>query len=210
MTEALHEPFESLRRQRAAAEFGVWIFIATEAVFFGGLFLGYAVYRYLYPHGFEAAGAETNIVYGTVNTAILLSSSATMAVAVWAGKAKLRRHVMLGLALTALLGLAFLTVKGLEYHEDFSKSLIPGRAEFPLTERGAQMFFSFYWTMTAVHAVHLSIGIGLVTLTLIGVARGRIAWGETAMLHVLGLYWHLVDLIWIFLYPLLYLLGRSG
>src|SRR5690625_4579372 len=141
----LHEPFASLERQRAAAENGIWIFLGTEVLFFGGRFTGYTIYRYLYPAGFLAAGAETNLVIGTANTVLLLTSSATMAVAVWAGRAGWRRHVLWGLALTALLGLGFLGLKGIEYREDFDKGLIPGSPEFPLSEPGAEVFFSFYW-----------------------------------------------------------------
>lgn len=204
----LHEPFEDLGRQRDAGEFGLWMFVASEAVFFGGLFLGYTIYRWLYPEGFAAAGAETNIVFGTLNTAVLLTSSATMAAAVWAGRLGLRRQVLLALGLTAALGLAFLAIKGLEYREDLAKSLVPGDPSFPLSEPGTRLFFSFYWAMTGIHAVHLSIGIGAVAVTLWRVARKRAAWRETNLLHNLGLYWHLVDLIWIFLYPLLYLVGR--
>lgn len=205
----LHEPFDTLARQRHAAEFGIWIFLATEILFFGGLFTGYAVYRFLYPAGFEAAGAETNIWIGSANTAILLTSSATMALAAWAGRAGLRGHVMAGLMLTALLGLAFMGLKAFEYHEDFTRSLIPGSPAFPVPEQGAQVFFSFYWITTAVHAVHLSIGIGAVALAALRLWLGTLDWRGTAFLHVLGLYWHLIDVIWIFVFPLYYLLGRG-
>lgn len=204
----LREPFQTLPRQRHAAEFGIWIFLGTEILFFGGLFTGYAVYRFLYPAGFEAAGAETNIWYGTANTAILLTSSATMAVAVWAGRAGLRTQVMWGLVPTALLGLGFMVLKGLEYREDIAKSLIPGSPDFPMPQQGAEVFFSFYWIMTAVHAVHLSVGIAAVALTALRLYRGTLAWEGTGYLLVLGLYWSLIDVIWIFLYPLLYLMGR--
>lgn len=204
----LNEPFQTLPRQRHAAEFGIWIFLGTEILFFGGLFTGYAVYRFLYPAGFEAAGAETNIWYGTANTVILLTSSATMAVAVWAGRAGLRAQVMWGLVPTALLGLGFMVLKGLEYREDIAKSLIPGSPAFPIPQQGGEVFFSFYWIMTAVHAVHLSVGIAAVALTALRLHRGTLAWEGTGYLLVLGLYWSLIDVIWIFLYPLLYLMGR--
>jgi cytochrome c oxidase subunit 3 len=156
------------------------------------------------------AGAETNIWIGTANTAILLTSSATIAAAVWAGRAGLRGQVLWGLALTALMGVAFMVLKAIEYHEDFSKALIPGSPKFPIPDAGAEVFFSFYWIMTAVHAVHLSIGIGAVVLAALRLWRGTLEWRKTAFLHVLGLYWHLIDVIWIFLFPLFYLLGRGG
>ena len=205
----LHEPFQTLARQRNAAEFGIWIFLASELVFFGGLFTCYSVYRLLYPQGFLAAGAETNLIIGTANTAILLTSSATMAVAVWAGREGLRRHVLWGLCLTAMLGVGFMVLKAVEYAEDIRKGLVPG-AGFAMSERGAEIFFSFYWIMTAIHAVHLTIGVGAVSLAAWRLWRGALDWRGTAFLHVLGLYWHLIDLIWIFLFPLLYLLGRGG
>ncbi len=205
----LHEPFDTLPRQREAAEVGIWIFLATEVIFFGGLFMGYSAYRFLYPEGYLAAGAETNIVIGTANTAILLTSSATMAVAVWAGRADAKGQVLIGLCLTLLLGAAFLALKGVEYAEDVHKSLVPGPA-FPIQAEGAEIFFSFYWIMTAVHAVHLVIGVCALTVSTWRIWRNALDWQGTAFLHVLGLYWHLIDLIWIFLFPLLYLLGRGG
>jgi cytochrome c oxidase subunit III len=209
MSDARNEPFHDLPRQRHAAEFGLWVFLASEMVFFGGLIAAYALYRHIYTPGFEAAGAETNIWLGTANTAILLTSSAAMAVAVWAGAAGLKRHVLIGLVLTAALGLAFLAVKGVEYGEDISKSLFPTAEGFPVEARGARIFFGFYWAMTGLHAVHMTIGLGAVALTAWRVALDRFDWQRTGLLHTLGLYWHFVDLVWIVLYPLLYLPGRS-
>lgn len=198
-----------LARQRSAAEFGIWTFIASELVFFGALFATYAFYRYTYWDAFNAAGAKTDIRFGTINTAILLTTSATMTVAIWASEENHKRHVLIGLALTALLGLAFMGVKGVEYYQDIAKSLYPGAPAFPVEQRGAQMFFSLYWAMTSVHAIHLSIGIGAVAVTFWRVRRNRFDWRRTTFMRVLGLYWHLIDLIWIVLYPLLYLVGRS-
>ncbi len=209
MTPARHEPFHDLARQRSAAEFGLWVFLASELVFFGALLATYGLYRYTYPDAFEAAGAKTALWLGTVNTAILLTSSATMAVAVWAGEEGQKRHVLIGLSLTWLLGFAFMVVKGVEYYKDISESLYPGAVDFPVDQLGAQIFIGLYWAMTGVHAVHLSIGLGAVAITLWRVRGDRFDWQRTGLLHVLGLYWHLVDLIWIVLYPLLYLLGRS-
>ena len=205
---SLNEPFDTIARQRSAAEFGIWIFLASEVLFFGGLFTGYSVYRFSYPAGFTAAGAETDLVIGTANTALLLTSSATMAVAVWSGRAGFRRQVLWGLSLTSMLGAAFMVLKAIEYYNDFTESLIPGSPDFPVPDAGAQVFFSFYWVMTALHAVHLTIGVGAVTTTAIRVWLDRFDWRNTGLLHVLGLYWHLIDVIWIVLFPLLYLLGR--
>ncbi|MRX49915.1 cytochrome c oxidase subunit 3 family protein [Paracoccus sp. S-4012] len=208
MTRGLHEPFATLPRQREAATFGIWIFLATEMIFFGGLFLGYAVYRHEYPAGFAAAGARTDIVIGTANTMLLLTSSATMAAAVWSGRAGLRGNTLLALVLTALLGTGFLVLKAVEYRNDIDEGLVPGSPAFPLSEPGAELFFGYYWAMTGLHTVHLVIGVGALGLTAWRLWRGRLAWRGTGFLHVLGLYWHFVDVIWIFLFPLLYLMGR--
>jgi cytochrome c oxidase subunit 3 len=205
---APHKPWRSLRREREAASFGVWVFIGSEVMFFGGALLAYAVYRTLYPDAFAAAGHETNIVYGTINTALLLTSSLTMAAAAEGARAGLRRLVIFCLAATAALGLAFLVVKGFEYAEDVHRQLVPG-AGFRLTDMPpAQIFFAFYWLATGVHAVHLSIGIGIVA-TLLWQAWHRERPLASPAFEGTGLYWHFVDVVWIFLYPLLYLLGRS-
>ena len=207
----LKEPWDRFSRQKEAGTFGIWVFLASEMLFFGALILTYSVYRAGNPEAFAAAGRETNIVYGTVNTAILLTSSLTMAVASQAAAASMgRRRLVVGcLAATAALGLAFLVVKGFEYKEDIDKHLVPGTS-FALKESAAQLFFSLYWLVTGVHAVHLSIGIVMVTrLTLLG-GLGRVPIDHNPEIEVTGLYWHLVDIVWIFLYALIYLPGRSS
>ncbi|WP_299843621.1 cytochrome c oxidase subunit 3 [uncultured Jannaschia sp.] len=204
-----NEPFLSWQRQREAATFGLWIFLASEVVFFGALIVAYGAHRFLYPAAFETAGAETNIWYGSINTAILLASSATMAVAAWAAEAGLKRTVLLGLSLTAALGLAFLVLKGFEYREDIHEHLVPGSPAFPLAPAQTQIFFSYYWAMTGVHAIHLTIGIGAVLWTAFVVLTDRTDWTRSGTLHGLALYWHLIDVVWIVLYPLLYLAGRG-
>lgn len=205
----LHKPWESQRREREAAGFGVWVFLGSEIMFFSGALLTYAAYRHLYPEAFAAAGRETDIFYGTLNTALLLTSSLTMAVSVEASRARLRSLTLWCLLATALLGLSFLTVKGFEYAEDIREHLVPG-PDFKLAGvPPAQMFFAFYWLATGVHAIHLTIGICVVSVLLFQ------AWRATRPLvspayEGVGLYWHFVDLVWVFLYPLLYLLGRSS
>lgn len=210
MTEpaAVPEPFTSFERQRFAASFGMWIFLATETIFFGGLVTGYTLYRFLYPDAFAIAGAHTKAWIGSVNTAILLTSSATMAVAVWASKERLKPTVLTGLGLTAALGLGFLGLKAYEYWTDISENLVPGWPDFPLDPPQTQIFFSFYWIMTGLHAVHLTIGIVAVAAYFLWVRADRFAWARSGSLPALGLYWHLIDVIWIFLFPLLYLVGR--
>jgi cytochrome c oxidase subunit 3 len=200
---ALHKPWRSLRREREGASFGTWVFIGSEAMFFGAVLLAYAAYRSLYPQEFAAAGRETDVVYGTVNTALLLTSSLTMAVASEGARAGLRRLTLTCLAATAALGLAFLVVKGFEYREDIHKHLVPG-AGFRLGEPQAQIFFAFYWLLTGVHALHLSTGIGITGTLLVQAWRGSRTLPSPAF-EAAGLYWHFVDLVWAFLYGVLYL-----
>lgn len=205
---ALHKPWTSLRREREAASLGTWVFLGSETMFFAGALLAYAFYRTLWPAEFAAAGRETNIVYGSVNTAILLTSSLTMAAAEEGAQARLRRLVLPCLAATALLGLGFLVVKGFEYAEDIEKHLVPGPG-FALTGAPAQIFWALYWLLTAVHALHLTIGIGITTTLLVQAWR-RSRPLESAAFTGAALYWHLVDLVWVFLYPLIYLMGRAS
>jgi cytochrome c oxidase subunit 3 len=209
-SELLREPWHSFARQRGAGKFGIWVFLASEMLFFGALILTYTVCRIDHPMDFAAAGRETNVWFGTVNTAILLTSSLTMAVASQAAVAgrHSRRLVISCLTATAILGVAFLVVKGFEYKEDIEKHLVPG-LQFAMHETGAQLFFGLYWLITGVHAIHLTIGIVLVSrLALLGYRR-KIQIRANPEIEITGLYWHLVDVIWIFLYPLIYLPGRA-
>ncbi|MFO1039652.1 MAG: cytochrome c oxidase subunit 3 family protein [Geminicoccaceae bacterium] len=206
---ALREPWDELGRQREAASFGMWVFLGSELLFFGGLFTVYAVYRVLHPDAFTEAAREANLVYGTVNTAILMTSSFTMALAARTAKAGYRRLAMWSLALTITLGFAFLIVKGFEYSEDIQKSLIPG-ADFKLRDAAAQLFWAFYWIATGVHALHLTIGIGAVSrLWLLSWWR-ELPLQESPASEATALYWHLVDVVWIFLFPAIYLVGRNS
>lgn len=209
--ELIKEPWEQLAQQREAGTFGIWIFLASEVLFFGALLLTYTIYRVGNPEAFAAAGRETNIVYGTLNTAILLTSSLTMAVASQAAAAALglRRLIAWCLVATAALGLAFLVVKGFEYREDIEKHLVPG-THFALKESAAQLFYALYWLVTGIHAIHLTIGIVMVSrLALLGL-RGSVPMDENPEVEVTGLYWHLVDIVWVVLYALIYLPGRAS
>ncbi len=214
----LREPWDGLglpeddafARQRAGATFGIWIFIASEVLFFGALFLFYAAMRAEHPAAFAAAARETGIVYGTLNTAILLTSGLTAAIAARASEDAALRRLTLGcLALTATLGLAFLGVKGLEYAQDIHEHLVPGPG-FKLAAPPAQLFFGFYWCATAVHAVHLAIGVGLIARLLWRGSREADFLPDNPQVEVATLYWGFVDMVWIFLYPALYLPGRGG
>lgn len=205
----LNKPFESLPRQHQAVSFGMWVFLASEVLLFSGLLAGYAIYRSLYSDGFLAAGRDTDIVYGTINTAILMTSSLTIAVAGRAARGGLGRMAWWLLLATLALGLTFLTLKGFEYREDLQKHLYPGPA-FPIAQAGAQLFFSYYWIMTGVHAVHVSGGL-IAVVRLAVASRRNCRWlSGSGSEEATALYWHLVDVIWIVLYPLLYLAGRAG
>jgi len=206
--QVLRKPWDELARQREAATFGIWVFLASEALFFGSLLLLYAVYRISHPQGFVTAGRETDIWFGTINTAVLMTSSLTMAVASQAATADMRKLTIWCLAATAALGALFLVLKGFEYAEDLERNLWPG-SHFALKAPGAQLFFALYWTLTGVHAIHLTIGMTLIgRLIMLGSLR-RIQLRENPQVEVTALYWHLVDVIWIILYPLIYLMGRS-
>ncbi len=205
----LAEHFETLPQQRQAALLGMWTFLATEVLFFGALFLGYTVYRHADPSAFAEAGRHTLLVYGTVNTAILLTSSLTMALALHAIQEGKQRPMVLLLLLTACLGACFLVLKGFEYREDILEDLLPGKhfsAKLPLR---AEMFWVFYWAMTGLHAIHVTVGVGLLGVMALLGSRGKYNAGYHTPVEISGLYWHFVDVVWIFLYPLLYLVHRG-
>jgi cytochrome c oxidase subunit III len=204
---ALREPWPDLDRQREGVAVGIWLFIVSEVLFFGALFLGYAVYRALYPEAFRIAGAQTEVFYGSVNLVLLLTSSVTMTIAVDACRHGIRRTAIACLALTMLLGLAFLLFKGFEYSADIAKGLLPG-AHFPLQPPQTQLFWGLYWVMTGVHAIHLAVGIGVVGVLALILWRRLLPIETPAALGV-ATYWHFVDTVWIILFPLLYLVGRS-
>ncbi|WNO52723.1 cytochrome c oxidase subunit 3 [Stakelama saccharophila] len=203
----LHEPFENPARQRVAVPFGMWAFLTTEILFFAGIFLFYAHSRWNGGQAFLEGAKESAFWYGTINTAILMTSSLAMAIAERANRLSVMPLVRAMLWLTILLGTVFLVVKGLEYHKDVSEHLVPG-PHFKLEHGPAEQFWAFYWTATGVHAVHLTIGIGAVM---------RLAWIDwrsdlsrrDTLIEATALYLHLVDIIWLTLYPLLYLAGRQ-
>lgn len=213
---ALREPFDDLGRQRFAAHVGIWMFSASELLFFGSIFMAYAVNFYRFPAGFHAGGAETDLRYGLINTVVLLCSSAIVAVA-----AKSARWPSLGafsracVWAAAVLGVVFLVTKGLEYRHDIEEGLVPGSgfvasAGFPIPVPGAEIFFGFYWAATLLHAIHLTLGIALlVRLALAG--RSDPEWyAGTPAVNVTALYWGLVDVIWTVVFVLIYLPGRAS
>ena len=204
---SLREPWPDLDRQREGVSVGIWLFIVSEMLFFGALFLGYAVYRTLYPEAFRIAGAETAVFYGSVNLLLLLTSSVTMTIAVDASRQARRRTAIICLALTMLMGAAFLIFKGLEYSLDIAMGLFPG-ADFPLQPPQTQLFWALYWVMTGVHAIHLAFGIGIVGV-FAWVLWRRVVPIESPAIVGVATYWHFVDTVWIILFPLLYLVNRS-
>lgn len=201
----LNVPWHSPARQQVAVQFGTWAFLATETLFFGAIFLVYTVARLRHPAGFVAGAREAEVMFGTVNTVILITSSFTMAVAERAVRERLAGLARAMTAVTILLGLTFLVVKGFEYKSDIDKHLIPGPG-FPLRELGASQFWAFYWIATVVHAIHLTIGLFIVGRLL--VIRVRHLPERWIAAEGTALYWHLVDVVWVFLYPLIYLAGR--
>lgn len=208
----LEPQFDDLQQQHASDILGMWVFLATEILLFGGLFLGYTAYRLAYPAAFALGSSHTDMLLGTLNTAVLLTSSLTMALAVHSARREEERASWRMLLLTALLGLAFIAIKGTEYVHDYQAGLAPGM-NFTFTgPQAAQvaLFFVFYFVMTGLHAVHLLIGIGIVLALAWRVRRGGLQ-GDHAMPVVLGgLFWHLIDVIWVFLYPSFYLVAPAA
>ncbi|NML43970.1 cytochrome c oxidase subunit 3 family protein [Ramlibacter sp. G-1-2-2] len=192
----------TMSEQGEAPRLGMWVFLASEFLFFGGLLLAYVYARSHWPEGFAQAGSHTHVVLGTLNTALLLTSSAVIAVAVACAE-DYRRWSRRLLWVTFVLGLAFLAVKGLEYWKEWGEHLVPG-PDFALHAPGAELFFLLYFLLTGVHTVHMLAG-----LVVVGTLAGRGA-REATHVEVGALYWHFVDIVWIFLYPLLYLVGRAS
>ncbi|HEY9857500.1 MAG TPA: cytochrome c oxidase subunit 3 [Stenomitos sp.] len=207
MPDLAHQ-FQDLEQQRTADTLGMWAFLATEMMLFGAMFLGYTVYRWHYPRAFYLGAQRTDMVLGSLNTALLLTSSLSMALGVHFQRARHFGRVALCLGVTALLGAGFLALKLLEYWHHYQEGLAPGlNFHFPGPEASqVALFFVFYFVMTGLHAVHMTIGLGLV-----GFQTARAYRAESRLMPVTltGLYWHFVDVIWVFLYPLFYLGGRS-
>jgi cytochrome c oxidase subunit 3 len=206
--------FEDMAQQRDADSLGMWVFLVTEIMFFGGLFAAYIVYRALYLPAFEHGSRLLNVKFGAVNTAVLIASSLTMALAIHAAQAgKKKSEQIMYLIVTMILGAIFLFLKfNFEWRADYHEHLIPGfgfiiRPEWGASGTHVPLFFCFYFFMTGLHALHMIIGIGILTTLVVMAQRGRFNSEYYAPLEVSGLYWHFVDIVWIFLFPLLYLIG---
>jgi len=219
---ALAHQFDSLDQQKESSTLGMWIFLATEIMFFGVLFLSYSIYRTLYPQAFALASHTLNVPLGGANTAILIGSSLTMVLAIWAAQVNWRKGIVLFLLATMGLGATFLGIKTVEYREKFETHHVPGptfrfvpesahvKITDPQLERHASIFFSLYFIMTGIHALHMIIGIGVLAVLTVLSWKGKYDAEYHNPLEMTGLYWHFVDIVWIFLFPLLYLLGAHA
>jgi cytochrome c oxidase subunit 3 len=214
----LEEQYHNLEQQHETAALGMWVFLATEVMFFGALFLGLGIYRCLYEEAFEKASSRLNWVIGGVNTVVLLISSLFMVLAVHYARLDRRRPLLACLGLTAFLGVLFLAFKALEYYGDYRENLIPGWRFDPsewVDKEGlrsdqvpqVKLFLMFYWIMTGFHAVHMTLGIVAVLTMFLLAQRGCFSAAYYSPVDVTALYWHFVDTVWIFLLPMLYLLG---
>jgi cytochrome c oxidase subunit III len=212
-----HDPelahqFEDMAQQKEAATLGMWAFLITEVLFFGGLFTAYIVFRTQFSEAFAKASHHLDITLGGINTFILLGSSLTMALAVHAAQEGKREKTMRFLGVTGILGAAFLVIKGFEYAHKFEHNLFPG-ASFAyqgFEPDHAQLFFILYFMMTGVHAAHMIVGLLLLVVIAWMTAKGRFTATYHSPVENFGLYWHFVDIVWIFLYPLLYLIDVTG
>jgi len=206
----LHEQFADLEQQTHAARLGMWAFLASELLLFTGFFALYAGYRAMYPHDFAEAVAHNSVAIGTTMTVILITSSFTVAMAVHAVRSSHPRRAAVLLAASVVMGLLFLVLKGVEYAQHFRQGIFPAGAHHvaALPQFGAQMAFTLYFAMTALHGLHVAVGAGLLAWVAWGAWKERYwSYNETPV-ELTGLYWHLVDIIWIFLWPLLYLTRR--
>lgn len=206
--------FDTLEQQRDAQTIGMWAFLATEILVFGALFTGYIVYRYQFPYAFEKASEKLSLTIGGWNTVVLLTSSLTMALAVFATQAGRRRMQISCLIATFALGALFLGFKAVEYTIDYRENLVPGYAFDPkewaadgADPRHVQLFYVFYYIMTGLHAVHMIGGLAVLAVVIVRTHLGHFTPENFMGVELMGLYWHFVDVIWIFLLPLLYLVG---
>ena len=208
----LQHHFDDMEQQVEASVLGMWVFLVTEILFFGGLFLAYIVYRAAAPEAFQEASHHLSIGWGAFNTAVLIFSSLTMALAVRAAQTgRPARTQVMWLLGTMFLGTVFLGVKVIEYADKFEHHIVPG-PHFDKSAwthpAGVEQFYSLYFIMTGLHALHMIIGIGIMTVIAIMAWRKHFDRTYYTPVEVSGLYWHFVDIVWIFLFPLLYLIGR--
>ena len=206
----LQHHFDDMEQQAEASTLGMWVFLVTEVMFFGGLFMAYIVYRSASPEGFQEASHHLNVTWGAINTIVLIVSSLTMALAVRAAQTNAAAKTQVAwLVATMVLGAAFLGIKYIEYSQKFEDKIVPGphfvwTGKFP---EAAEQFYSLYFCMTGLHALHMVIGLGMMTVIAVMAWRRHFDGTYYTPVEVAGLYWHFVDIVWIFLFPLLYLIG---
>ncbi len=219
---ALLHHFADERQQKNAASLGMWLFLVTEIMFFGGMFCAYLVYRLAHFNAFAAGSQQLSIKLGAINTAVLLVSSLTVVLAVKAAETGNRKQLVAYLVITVMLGLVFLGIKADEYAEKFERHHVPGPSfqftdkfddgarQIPVNPKEAELYFSLYFAMTGMHALHMIIGCGLFSVLAVLAWKGHYSPGYYTPIENAGLYWHLVDIIWIYLFPLLYLISRHS
>ena len=216
----LKHHFRDMEQQNETSSFGMWVFLVTEIMFFGGLFCAYLIYRVLYFDSFAAASSTIDVKWGAINTVVLICSSLTMALAVHAAQLGKRKVLVGFLIATIMLGGVFLGIKAKEYHDKFVEHHVPGpsfhfEVEPEMAEKfhaidpaKTEIFFSLYFLMTGLHATHMVIGFGLLTWLVIAGSKGKYSPIYYSPVEMVGLYWHFVDIVWIWLFPLLYLISR--
>jgi cytochrome c oxidase subunit 3 len=216
----LRHHFVDAEQQRDAASLGMWLFLATEIMFFGGMFCAYLIYRYWYYNEFAAGSRSIDIWLGTINTAVLICSSLTVALGVRAAQMGRRKLLVILLLLTIVFGLAFLGIKGVEWYQKFAEHHIPGHSfnaddlvkaypQIHINQQHAQIYFSLYFAMTGLHALHMIIGVGIFVFLTYYAWKGRYTPKYYTPVEIGCLYWHFVDIVWIYLFPLLYLIDRK-
>jgi len=210
--DALQHHFETMQQQKEASTLGMWVFLLTEVLFFGGLFFAYLLYRVWYFDAFAEASRTLDISLGAFNTAVLIGSSLTMALAVRSAQTNQRSATVRWLISTIVLGCVFLGVKVIEYADKFEHHHVPGPNFVSESVWAAQeqIFFSLYFTMTGLHALHMIVGVGVMSVVTWMAAKGRFDEHYYTPVEMTGLYWHFVDLVWIYLFPLLYLVERHN
>jgi cytochrome c oxidase subunit 3 len=219
VAQELQHHFRDMEQQRDTATFGMWIFLITEIMFFGGMFCAYLVYRLSYYQSWVDGSQRMDIKLGAINTVVLICSSLTMAMAVHSAQLGKRNLIVIFLIATLILGGAFLCIKGVEYHDHWKNHEVPGQYFSGLDEHGeskgwhdvphTSLYFSLYFAMTGMHALHMIIGAGLLTWLIIAAYRGKFNASYFSPVENVGLYWHFVDIVWIYLFPLLYLISKK-
>ncbi len=212
MTKPVEHQFDDALQQREAAYQGMWIFLSTEVLFFGAVIFGYTVYRGMFYREFLEGSHHLSVLLGGINTAVLLCSSLCMALAVHAAQRGRNKQLINYLLLTALIGAGFLGIKALEYYQHYKEHLFPGLS-FTYPGEGAnhvELFMIFYFVLTGMHAVHMLIGLGVLLVIAALASREKFSPEYYGPVDIGGLYWHFVDIVWVFLFPLLYLVDKAA